>query len=142
MNKNRDNRHMRHLSRLAKMAEDVSPVGAARLAAGIVLKNKEVSFGICSYKTDPFQSKYSTNEDCIHIHAEIAAIKNALRRISVEDLKRSTLYIARVKREKANDKNFIWGLARPCNGCQKAIAAFEIGKVVYTCDGVDGFSEY
>jgi len=142
MNDNVKNRHLRHLKRLAKLAEDVAPVGSARLAASIVLRNTEISYGTCLYKTDPFQAKYGSNASCIFIHAEIAAIKNALKRLSLEDLKRSTLYIARVKKPLANSDSFIWGHAKPCAGCSSAISAFEINKVVFTCDGDGNFKEF
>lgn len=142
MNANVKNRHLKHLRRLAKIAEDVSPVGSARLAASVVLKNTEVSYGVCLYKTDPFQAKYGSNKECIFIHAEIAAIKNALKRVSVEDLKKTTLYIARVKKPVANCEDFVWGYAKPCKGCSSAISAFGISKVVFTCDGDDEFKEF
>lgn len=111
----------------AKLAEDVSPVANARVAAIIVFRNEIVGIGTCQYKTHPFQSKFRPNEQANFWHAETNAIYNALKRIRPDDLQKSTLYIARVKRSG-------WGLAKPCTGCQHAIDHFKIGKVFYTGD--------
>lgn len=125
------NRHLRHISDLAVIAEDTIGASSAKLAASIVLNNKIVSIGVNSYKTHPFQKKYGKNDMAICIHSEIAAIGKALKRISIDELRRATLYIARVKQI---DQSSQWGLARPCKGCQRAIAAFDIKKVYYTTD--------
>ena len=67
---------------LAKVAEDITdPVRCYRLAAGVWHKNNLVGLGVNSYKTDPFQAKYGKHEHAIHLHAEIAAIKNAARQM-------------------------------------------------------------
>lgn len=114
------------------MAQDVSPVSASRIAAKITIGNKEVGFGTNQYKTDPLQKKYGKNSDAICVHAEISAIKNSLRRINRDDLSRATIYIARAKNNENND--FVYGLAKPCIGCMRAIVAFDIKRIVYTCD--------
>ncbi len=132
----RTNRDRRVLDKLADLAEDSPPCGKARLAAAIVLQNKIISYGFNSYKTDPFQKRFAKNDDAICKHAEVDAIKNALRRISVDDLCNATLYIARVKYDQFK-RNRSFGLAKPCVGCQSAIDTFEIGRVVYTCEGTD-----
>jgi tRNA(Arg) A34 adenosine deaminase TadA len=120
----------RIFSLLMTMAETVEPVGDARIASAIVLKNDVISFGINKRKSHPFQKKYGKNEDAIYLHAEIDAIKNALRHIEQEELSRASLYVARVKRSKSQ---FVQGLAKPCaKGCCKAIAAFGIKNVYYT----------
>ena len=131
-------KHKRFLNMVALVAQDVVPVASARISAGIVIKSRMISLGSCSYKTHPFQKTYGKNSDSICLHAEIDAIKNALRRVSVEDLKRATLYVARMKKEVVNNLTLtyrdVWGNSRPCIGCQKAIATFGINKVYYTTD--------
>ena len=79
------------------------------------------------------QARYGKNQDAIFLHSEIDAIKNAIRNISLDQLTRSTLYVARLKRD-TDAKTHIQGLACPCDGCAKAIAAFNIKRVVYTLD--------
>lgn len=120
-------------STLTKMAETIEPVGNARLAAAIVIKNEIVAFGINRRKSHPFQKKFGRNCDAIFLHAEIDAIKNSLRHVDTDALSRASLYVARVKKGKGN--RFIQGLAKPCeNGCCNAIAAFNIKNVYYTTD--------
>lgn len=123
---------------LSKIAETVEPVSAARLAAAVVFKNEILSIGINKKKTHPFQKKYSTNDSAIFLHAETDAIYNALRKYGTNVVARSNLYICRMKWN--NDKKgiFIQGLAKPCGGCQKAIATFNIKHVCYSLD-IEGF---
>ena len=124
----------KYISILAKMASSVEPVRKARLAAGIIIRNEIISFGINQLKSHPLQSKFGKNSDSIYLHAEIDAIKNALKLIDVNDLKKSSLYITRVKYDSWEKKNLIYGLARPCLGCQRAIMTFQISKVIFTND--------
>jgi tRNA(Arg) A34 adenosine deaminase TadA len=109
------------------MAAATPRVANYRLAAAIVYKNKVVAHGVPSYKSSPFQKKYAADEHKIFLHAEIAAIKNALRCLSVDELKHASLYVCRVK----NDG---WGNSKPCLGCQRAIAEFGIKRVIYTSE--------
>ena len=86
------------------------------------------------YKSHPFQAKYAKNEMAIFLHAEVHAIKNALREVKVDELSKCDIYITRVKRKQAGDSQFIWGLSKPCPGCARAIAEFGIRRTIYTCD--------
>lgn len=122
------------LKTLTKVAESNDEYSNARLAAAIVKNNKIISIGINRKKSDPLQARFGKNEDSIYLHAEIHAIKNALREIVVEDLSKCDLYICRVKRPSQKSNKFIWGLSKPCCGCSRAIAEFGIRNVVYTTD--------
>lgn len=102
----------------------------ARMVACVVYKNNIVSFGFNRKKTHPLQAQFGKNKDCIYLHAEIDAIIRSLRVISVEQLSQSSLYIMRIK--KGTSQHWQWGLAKPCKGCQKAIAEFDIKHVFYT----------
>jgi deoxycytidylate deaminase len=128
------NQNVKILNILTKIAEAVPPVRSARLASAIVLKGDIISFGVNQLKTHPFQAKHAKNDQALYMHSENAAIIRALKKIDKDDLKRSTLYVARVK----NPGN-IWGLACPCEGCMKAIERFDIKTVVYTNDN-QGYS--
>jgi deoxycytidylate deaminase len=123
-----------YMNLLFKMATDVAPVAAARIAAAIVYKKDVVSFGINQNKTHPLQAKFSRSVNSIYIHAEIDAIKNAVKAgISLKELSKATLYICRAKFDSDQKKFFIPGLARPCeNGCTRAVASFGINRVVYS----------
>jgi deoxycytidylate deaminase len=118
----------RIFNNLTEVATATERVANYKLAAAIVYKNRIISYGVPSYKTSPFQKKYAADEHKIHLHAEIAAIKNALRHLSLEQLKKSSLYVCRVK-------DTGWGMSKPCCGCQRAILEFGIKKVIYTGEG-------
>ena len=105
-----------------------------KLAAAVVMRNKIISIGVNQRKSHPFQKKYGRNDESIFWHAETDAIKNALKVIDVDDLTRCDLYIVRVKKPKPKSKEWVWGLAAPCDGCRRAIATFGIRNVIYTTD--------
>lgn len=111
-----------------------NPHNAEKMAAAIVHRNKIISVGINSMKSHPMAAKFGKNEHAIFLHAEVAAIKNALREVDVDDLSKCDIYIARVKKEKPFTKKYVSGLAKPCPGCERAIAEFGLKRVVYTCD--------
>jgi tRNA(Arg) A34 adenosine deaminase TadA len=124
------------------MAISVTPVANARMASAIVIKNDIIAFGVNNKKTHPMQAKYSKHCECVWMHAEITAIKNALKIIDIEQLTKATLYVARVKYTDSSKKKLIQGLAKPCSGCKMAIAAFDIRNVVYSVDGESGYESY
>ena len=105
-----------------------------KLAAAVVMRNKIISIGINQMKSHTFQKKYGRNDESIFLHAETDAIKNALKVIDMEELSKCNLYIVRVKKPKPKSKEWVWGLAKPCSGCQRAIATFGIRNVIYTTD--------
>lgn len=115
------------LADLSAMAAAIPKVANSRIAAAIVWKGRTISFGNNSYKTSPFQKKYADNEFKIFLHAEIAAIRKALKILPVGLLKGTTLYVCRIKQGG-------WGNSKPCLGCQRAIAEFGIKKVLYTTE--------
>jgi len=130
----RGDKHSKYLNILSKIASDLSPVKSARLAACVVYKNDIVSFGTNLMKSHPFQARYGKNKDAVYLHAETSAIKNALKYISIEDIKRCSLYICRVKYEAADKTKLIFGTAKPCPGCFKCINTFDIKNVYFTLD--------
>lgn len=127
----RDNRIMQFVRR---QAIDVEKVSNARIAAGIAIKGQIISTGRNSRRTHPFQKQFRKNPHAIYLHAETCAISNSLNHIHKDDLKRATLYIHRVKLPESGSKDWIDGLAKPCEGCMSAIAAFNIRKVIYSTD--------
>lgn len=96
-----------------------------QMSAIIVRRNTILGVGCNKMKSHPFQAKYRKNIDAIFLHAEVNAIKNALRDHSIDDLVGSTMYVLR-KTSKG------YGLAKPCDGCMRAIVEFGIGEVIYS----------
>jgi tRNA(Arg) A34 adenosine deaminase TadA len=107
-----------------------------KMAAAVVRNNKIIAVGFNRMKSDPLQARFSKNSEAIFLHAEIHAIKNALRVLDVEDLRKCSIYICRVKKVKARSKEITWGLAKPCCGCMRAIREFGIQNIVYSLDEI------
>jgi tRNA(Arg) A34 adenosine deaminase TadA len=124
--------HIKIIDLLTKVAETSRE--HQKLACAIVHKKRILAFGINSDKTDPFQSNFSDRAERIYKHAEIDAIKRAHNKFGKEILKHCTLYVVRIKRPYVRSKQWIWGMARPCSGCMKAIEEYNIRKVIYTTD--------
>lgn len=124
-------KHKYYLNTLTKLASANNKIARARVAACIVHKKTIVSFGFNQKKTHPLQAKYCSHGRVIFLHAEISAIKNAMRHLTSEEISECTLYVCRVK---VINGEFVWGLAKPCPNCSKAIAELGIKNVVYTND--------
>jgi tRNA(Arg) A34 adenosine deaminase TadA len=107
-----------------------------RCVASLYQRNNPIAFGACSLKSHPLQKRFAKNAHAIFLHAEIDAIRQALKKSSVESLQDMTLYVARAKYNKARNVGgkIVWGLAKPCSGCMRAIETFNIQRVVYTTD--------
>lgn len=104
------------------------------MAAGVVYRNTLIATGVNSYKSHPMMLQFGKNSESIFIHAEIDAIKNALRIITVQQLAKCDLYIMRVKREGVKNSPWIRASAMPCVGCQRAIVNFSLRNIYYTQD--------
>jgi len=130
------NRDKKIIDMLSKLAEDVAPVGAAKLASAVVIGGKIVSTGINQNQMHPFQSRFAKDPNYAFWHAETNAIYNALKRVHIQHLKNSTLYVARVKYNNApqHGGEMVSGIAKPCRHCQRALDWFQIKRVVYTTD--------
>ena len=128
-------RDQKILAILSKAAEAADHVGIrAKLAAAIVIKNEIISIGFNRKKTHPFQRQFQTNDKQIYLHAETDAINRALKYVSKEELKKATLYVARVKYLDNKTKKVVWAESKPCIGCQRAILSYGISNVIHTCD--------
>jgi len=130
-----DEKHLKYINLLSKIALTIEPVRKVRMAACLVHRNEILSFGICQMKSHPFQAQYSKNSDSIFLHAETDCIKNALKTSSLHNISKSTLYICRMKYSSSDKSKMIFGLSKPCLGCQSAISTFDIRSIVYTMDG-------
>lgn len=133
------NAHETYLNILTEVATtNLSPIGGkARLSAMILYKNDIISLCVNEKKTHPFQAKYRSNDHSIWLHAETNAIKSALRLLTLDELAKSTLYIARIKYSDAKRTSLEIGNAKPCEGCFRCINTFQIRKVIYSIDSND-----
>ena len=132
------------LNQLLKRAIERPKVGCSRIAAVLVYKN-QFFYGGNSYKSHPFQAKYSKNPDSIYLHAEVDAINKARKVLSPLEMRKATLYIARVKGRPTVDQDcdtLLWGLAKPCKGCQRAIYMEGVGRVIFTTDETGVWEEW
>jgi deoxycytidylate deaminase len=137
--------HLKIMESLAKIAEDLDKNinrSGARLASALHYKNQIIAYGVNQNKSHPFHSQFSEREGAIFLHAETDAIKNALKRISENELSKATLYVCRVKFDSGNrkTKKITWGLSKPCVGCQRAIATFGIKDVIFSEEGIGNYS--
>lgn len=127
---------------LFTLAQDHNPGDIrASVVASLVNKKGIVSFGFNQKKSHPLQAKYSKNEHAIFLHAEIDAIRKGLRKD--ENLTKCDLYIMRTKHigPKPIDP-VVCALARPCPGCQRAIADFGLRKIYYSTENSKRFTRY
>jgi tRNA(Arg) A34 adenosine deaminase TadA len=119
------------LTRLA--IENPGVNGRFKMAAGIVYRKHLIATGINSYKTHPWMSEErGYRPDQIYLHAEVDAIRNALRLITQAQLAKCDLYVVRIKRPCSNSTFWVHGLAKPCPGCQKIIKTFDIQRIFFT----------
>lgn len=96
--------------------------------AAIIYKREVIALATNDVtKTHPLQSRFARIPgETIYLHAEIAALAKALRRVDIKILNNSTLYVARLC------ANGTWGNAKPCVGCARAIDAFGFKNVIHT----------
>ena len=94
------------------------------MVAAITKKGDIIGVGKNSLKSHPFQARYSRNDESIYLHAETAALLDAINK--GEDPAGGVMHVIRRMRDDT------LGLARPCQGCMKALAAYGIDRVVYS----------
>ena len=121
----------RNINNLFMIARDREPVFKARIASALVYKNKIISYGFNQNRTAWMQRKFKKEPNSHYIHAEVDAIRNAMRIVDFDTIAKSTLYIARAK---IKNNNFSYGLVEPCSGCKECINFFNIRNVYYTTD--------
>jgi tRNA(Arg) A34 adenosine deaminase TadA len=97
-----------------------------KMAAIIVKRKRVLGRGFNSRRSHPMQKLFSKREVKIALHAEIAAIVDALRTNTEEELKGATIYVARVLKNGSRAK------AKPCEICQRAIKTYGIEAVFWT----------
>lgn len=99
-------------------------------SALISYKNHVISVACNRIKSHPFQKKFGRAEEAIFLHAEVSAISQALKRITLKQLSKSVMHVVRVSIN--SDDNPFFCYSKPCKGCMRAIEEFDIQKVLYT----------
>lgn len=128
-------REQKYIELLKILAISNNGAANASIAACMVYRGTIVSFGTNSYKTHPFQKRFSKNDLSIFLHAETLAIYNAIKKLSLDEIKKCTLYVVRVKKDGS------LGLSKPCEGCTRAILTFGIKTVKYTTNSDNDYFE-
>lgn len=128
------NQHIKYFQYLWPIAKAIEPVANCRLAACLVHRNEIISVGVNMKKSHPFMLRFSRHEDAIYLHAETDAIKNALKEYDEEFLRRCKLYVLRVKKPQEYSRHYVTGMAKPCIGCQRALATFNIKECYFSLD--------
>lgn len=103
--------------------------------AAVLSDGKQTFKAWNSYRTHPLQAKFGMNEKAVHQHCEVAVIIKAIRTIAkqngthysdITDLGAFRMAVARVLKDGSP------ALARPCDGCVRALEAFNIKDVEWT----------
>lgn len=128
----------RIISQLFDLASDHERVYRAKIAAALVYKGKIISYGFNQERTHHLSRRFQKNEHSHWLHAEVDAVKNALKRHDAKVVSKSTLFVVRSKMN-GKDGDDVFGNAKPCKGCQECIKWFGISKVYYSTD--QGYEE-
>jgi tRNA(Arg) A34 adenosine deaminase TadA len=117
-------------------AADQPQFADARIGAILVIRKEIIAYGFNTDKKHPLAIKHQNNKNSIYPHAELMAIYNAAKRLSWREFRKSTLYVARAKKNIHGET--LKGLAKPCVGCRTVIEQFRIKRVLWTDDYVTG----
>ena len=106
-----------------------SPLKISNHGAVVLYRGKIVGRG---YNKQCIENINKVNR--FSVHAEVDAINNALRKISFDDLKKSTLIVVR-KMKKVEETQHPFdgmGLSAPCPCCTRFINRCQIKKIYYS----------
>lgn len=118
---------------IQKAIDNPGVKGKFKMAACVLNpKGYIVGTGINSYKTHPIMANGYYKEQQIYLHAEAAAIVEAMRVVPEADLRDCTLYVVRVKR--GDNREWVEGMAKPCKGCMALMNEVGIKEVEWTED--------
>lgn len=117
------------LNILFNMAKNVEPIQSARIVAGIHRKGKLLAVGFNQRKSHPLQAKWASRPERIFLHAEIDAIRNYLYHYTIDSLESCSMVVVRVK---LSNNHWVYGCAKPCSGCRRAIEFYGLKDVQWT----------
>jgi tRNA(Arg) A34 adenosine deaminase TadA len=121
------------LSEAIRYAKE-NPTDLNKMAAIISKRKRVLGIGFNSRKTHPLQRRFSDHDLKVCIHAEIDALRDALRNYDEEAIRGAEIFVARVL------KNGSPATAKPCKTCQVALDTFGIAAVYWTEHEIDSNS--
>lgn len=102
-------------------------VGRTKTCAVLVTKQGTIRyFGKNKRKSHPLQAQFGRNSFSIFLHAEVSCLIHTGFRNSVLTREPLMMIVVRVL------KDGTLGMCKPCIGCQKALAQYNITTVYYT----------
>lgn len=126
-----------NITRYFSLAKNASEFSECKIKVGSIItyKNKIISIGWNTSKSNPIQKKYNvyrtTNERQFDVdkhhngaHAECMAIRNAIRTFN-GDLSKCSIFVYSEKKD-GNTR-----LTRPCRACSKLLKDYNITNVYY-----------
>lgn len=111
---------------LCEIARQMEPVARCRVVSALVRRKKILALGVNSYDSVKLARRFPKHELALSTHAEIAAIHNYLKVYGADRISECTLYVVRLL---ANGQ---LASAKPCRGCEEAIKAFNIKRVIHS----------
>lgn len=117
-----------YVALLHNLAHDSSKVANAKICAGLLHKKSLIAIGFNTYKTHPIAKEFGRDQHCCTLHAEVDCLIKSQKVIS--NFNKSTLIICRAKYTSRGE--LIYGLAKPCEGCQRYIKLLGVKRVVFT----------
>ena len=115
-------------------------ISRAKIITRLYYGNGLIATGCNSKKTHPLQKKFSGLDYKINLHAETAVIAKALKQFPYDNFKYMSLFVVRAKL--TNERDFVSGIACPCEICWKLIKSLRINEVFYTTDIPKKFGYY
>lgn len=97
-----------------------------KMAAIISKRKRIISTGLNSRKTHPMMQRFTDNYLRVCLHAEMAAINNAIKSNAEQELQGADIFVARIT------KSGEPAIAKPCPICQKALDTYGIAGVYWT----------
>lgn len=118
---------------VAKAIAKTSEYPRVKIGCCIVKKNRVLAVGINMVKSHPLQKQYNAYRplDENHIHNNIHAELDAIRKCQAKDLIGADIYVYR------EDSSGKLRMCKPCEACTELIKKCGIKRIYYT--DVDGF---
>lgn len=96
-----------------------------QLCAVIVSGGRILSVGFNKHNTNGLTERYKIKDHTCSVHAEIAAVAKARKKIRLEG---SKIYVVRIHRDGTP------AMAKPCEMCQHVLFNYGIKKAIFTVD--------
>lgn len=99
--------------------------GLPKIGAVLETTDRRLFFGQNQRKTHPFQARWGRTEHHVYLHAEIDALRHAVTS-GCQPGTFKAIYVSRIGKHGESR------LARPCEGCMAALAAFQVNNIYWS----------